>query len=238
MTRPAIVVLTGAGVSADSGLATFRDRGGHWEGRSVDEVATPAAWRRDPALVWRFYQERRRDLAAARPNAAHLALAALERRATERGVPFLLATQNVDDLHERAGSTPLHVHGELLRLRCEACGTSVHDATSLDPERYAPCPGCRHPRLRVDVVWFGETPYFMDEVGAAVARCTRFVAIGTSGVVHPAAGLIAAARARGAATTVQSLDPPANLDLRDDYRPGRAADVVPRLCEEIARGFD
>src|SRR5206468_11949574 len=145
--------------------------------------ATPAAWRRDPALVWRFYQMRRARLREAGPNEAHLALARLEGALRAAGVPFLLVTQNVDDLHERAGSRPLHMHGELARLRCERCGFSAHDVEHVDPDAFVPCTWCGHPRVRPDVVWFGEIPYHMEETGTALTACSAFVAIGTSGLV-------------------------------------------------------
>jgi NAD-dependent deacetylase len=237
VTKISIVVLTGAGVSADSGVATFRGAGGLWEGHRLEDVATPEAWRRDPRLVWRFYQLRRAALRTVGPNAAHRALAAFEPRCAAAGVGVTLITQNVDDLHERAGSRPLHMHGELLKLRCEACGATFVDTTSHDPERYVPCVACGAPRVRVDVVWFGEMPYFMGEIETALASCTHFVAIGTSGVVYPAAGLLAAARNRGAKTYVQSLDEPENLHPRDVFRPGRAAEVVPALLEELGAAW-
>ena len=233
----ALVVLTGAGVSADSGLATFRGAGGLWEGHAVEDVATPAAWRRDPRLVWRFYQLRRAALGEVEPNAAHRALAALQQALDARGVPCALVTQNVDDLHERAGARATHMHGELACLACEACGHRERQLESLDPERFVPCPACAAPRLRPDVVWFGELPRHLDEIDEALASCTHFVAIGTSGVVYPAAGLLASARAAGAATVVTGLEPPQNLHPADRFLPGRAANVVPALCRELARAL-
>jgi NAD-dependent deacetylase len=231
--RARVVVLTGAGVSADSGLATFRGAGGLWEGHAIEDVATPEAWARDPARVWRFYQMRRASLQRAQPNAAHVALARLERELSARGVPFVLATQNVDDLHERAGSRPLHVHGELAVLACERCGGRVRDVTELDPERFVACGACGAPRLRPDVVWFGEIPLHLEEVERAVEACTLFAAIGTSGVVWPVAGWLGLARASGARTVVASLDAPENIDPADEFRPGRAAETVPRWVEEV-----
>ena len=232
---PFVLVLSGAGVSADSGVPTFRDARGLFEGRRPDDVATPAAWARDPELVWRFYQERRAALRAVAPNAAHAALAALEARLTEAGVGFLLVTQNVDDLHERAGSRALvHMHGELSVLRCERCGGRERDLERCDPARFLACAACGHGRLRPDVVWFGEIPHGLERIEAALARCTHFLCVGTSGVVWPAAGLIGAARAQGAATWVQSLEPPENLAHGDRFVPGRAVDAVPALCVELA----
>jgi NAD-dependent deacetylase len=230
---PELVVLTGAGVSADSGLATFRGAGGLWEGRRVEEVATPEGWAADPAGTWRFYQQRRAALTGVEPNAAHLALARLQAGLDAGGVPCLLVTQNVDDLHERAGSTPLHMHGELAVLRCEVCGARVRDRESLDPERFVPCARCGHPRLRPGVVWFGELPHEVPRIERALARCTHFLAVGTSGQVYPAAGFLAAARAVGARTIVTGLDEPENLARADRFLPGRAAERVPTLVDEL-----
>jgi len=233
--KPAVVVLTGAGISADSGLATFRDAGGLWEGHRVEEVATPEAWQANPTLVWRFYQLRRRALADVEPNPAHLALARLERTLSERELPFTLITQNVDNLHERAGSSALHMHGELALLRCEHCHERVRDLERTDPETFLHCEHCAHsPRvLRPDIVWFGEMPFHMETIEDCLARATHFVSIGTSGQVYPAASFLSAARQYGAETTVNSLDEPSNIDPRDRFLPGRAATVVPRLVDEL-----
>lgn len=235
--RSSLVVLTGAGVSADSGVQTFRGGGGLWEGCRVEDVATPLAWARDPRLVWRFYQLRRRALCTVEPNAAHRALAGLERELSARGVPFLLVTQNVDDLHERAGSTALHMHGELVQLRCERCGAIFRELEHLEPEEYVPCARCGHARVRPDIVWFGEIPYRMDEIERALLGCTHFVSIGTSGVVYPAAGFLSLARQVGAQIYVNSLEAPENLDPRDEFRAGRAIDVVPALVDELLRSL-
>lgn len=231
--QPSLVILTGAGISADSGLATFRGAGGLWEGQRVEDVATPEAWIRDPQLVWRFYQMRRAALGTVEPNPAHHALAHLERELDQRGVPFLLVTQNVDDLHERAGSKPLHMHGELAVLRCESCGTRLSDTQHFDPESFLGCEACGFERLRPDVVWFGEMPYHMERIERALGGCTHFAAIGTSGSVYPAAGFLAAARAVGAQTFVVGLDAPDNLHPGDTFLEGRAARVVPLLVEEV-----
>lgn len=230
-----VVVLTGAGISADSGVRTFRDHGGLWEGHRVEDVATPEGWERDPRLVWRFYQERRRQLRSVQPNAAHTALTAFARAVVAAGHGFTLITQNVDDLHQRAGSDVLPMHGELQKLRCEACGTVVVDTLHVDPGRFVPCPECEHPRLRPHIVWFGEMPFHMAAIERALARCTHFAAIGTSGHVYPAAGMLQQARASGAITWVQALDPPVNLDPRDRFRQGRAALAVPVLLQELAQ---
>lgn len=231
--RACVVVLTGAGISADSGLATFRGGGGLWEGERVEDVATPRAWRRDPARVWRFYQQRRAALPRVEPNAAHRALRGLEIALVARGHELLLVTQNVDDLHERAGSQPLHMHGTIFHLRCERCGARVRDLERVDPAVFVPCAACGFERLRPDVVWFEELPLHLDAIEGALARCTHFLAIGTSGVVWPAAGFLAAARSRGARTLVNALEAPENVDPRDELRTGRARDVVPALCREM-----
>jgi NAD-dependent deacetylase len=231
--QPSLVVLTGAGVSADSGLATFRGAGGLWEGHRVEQVATPEAWAANPELVWRFYQMRRAALGTVEPNDAHRALAALGRELEDAGIPFLLVTQNVDDLHERAGAEPVHMHGELAVLRCESCGGRVHDRERLDPHEFLPCRACGHGRLRPDIVWFGEIPFHMERIESALARCTHFVSVGTSGAVYPAAGFLAAARSGGARTYVNSLDAPDNLHSADEFRGGRAARVVPTLADEL-----
>ena len=231
--RPSVVVLTGAGVSADSGLATFRDAGGLWEGHRVEEVATPEAWYRDPRLVWRFYQLRRGALGQVEPNPAHHALSRLAAELLRLELDFTLVTQNVDDLHERAGSEPIHMHGELAMLRCERCGHRERNLTDLDQGRFLGCPSCDHDRLRPDIVWFGELPMHMDRIEGRLRRATHFLSIGTSGLVYPAAGFLTAARAAGAHTFVNSLDEPSNLHPSDDFRPGRAAEVVPALVDEL-----
>lgn len=221
------MILTGAGLSADSGVPTFRGAGGLWEGRRAESLATPEAWVADPKTVWRFYQTRRAHMITVRPNAGHQALVSLEDDARRAGAAFTLISQNVDDLHQRAGSSPLAMHGQLAVLRCERCGHRVRDLEHLDPEVFVPCQRCQHPRLRPDVVWFGETPMHLPEIQAAVEGCTHFVAIGTSGIVYPAAGLLGLARAAGAQTWVISLDEPENLDPRDLFVCGRAAEVLP-----------
>lgn len=228
-----VLVLTGAGISADSGVRTFRDNGGLWEGQRPEDVATPQAWRRQREMVWRFYQARRAQLATVAPNPAHAALAELEQRLTSMGAGFTLVTQNVDDLHERAGSTPIHMHGELAWLRCERCDRRLRDLERVDPAHFVPCDACGHDALRPDIVWFGEIPYHMDAIEFALSLCTHFVAIGTSGQVWPAAGFLQAARQRGVRTWVQSLDEPSNIDPRDTFVPGRAAQAVPELSKSL-----
>jgi NAD-dependent deacetylase len=224
-----LVVLTGAGVSADSGVATFRGAGGLWEGQRIEELASPAAWQRDPQRVWRFYQQRRQQLLTVQPNPAHRALFDLERALLARGRRFTLISQNVDDLHQRAGSQPIAMHGQLLELACEACEGLWEERHSLDPESFVICPACGHPRLRPAVVWFGEFPRHMERIESALASADTFLSIGTSGLVYPAAGFLHTARSNGATTLVNSLDPPENLHPADIFLPGRAAEVVPAL---------
>lgn len=227
--RPALVILTGAGISAESGVPTFRGGGGLWEGHSIEDVATPAAFARDPERVLRFYDARRRQIAGVRPNAAHRALARLE--AAWEG-PFLLITQNVDDLHERAGSRKLlHMHGELLRARCARCGWS--DRWTGDLLGVA-CPACgRLPALRPDVVWFEEIPIGLDRIEAALEACTLFAAIGTSGQVWPAAGFVERARRAGAHTIELNLEPSDVSDRFAERRLGPASRIVPAWVEEL-----
>ena len=228
MTKPSIVILTGAGISAESGLRTFRDADGLWENHRVEDVATPEAFRRDPALVQRFYNERRRSLATVQPNAAHHALARLERE--RRGEVFLV-TQNVDDLHDRAGSRNLlHMHGELLKARCLAC-QAVH-AWPGDLDGTSRCPACERGGLRPHIVWFGELPLDMDRIYDAVERCDLFVAIGTSGHVYPAAGLVQAV-APGTRTVELNLAPSLVASAFQEVRTGRATDLVPAFVDEL-----
>jgi NAD-dependent deacetylase len=233
-TGPRVVVMTGAGISADSGVRTFRDHGGLWEGHRPEDVATPQAWRRERKVVWRFYQQRRAQLREVSPNPGHAALVALEQRVRAAGGEFTLVTQNVDDLHERAGSRPIHMHGELAWLRCERCERRLHDLEQVDPDRFVRCDACGHDALRPDIVWFGEMPYHLESIELAVSTCSDFIAVGTSGVVWPAAGYLHEARRLGARTWVQSLDAPENLDPSDRFRPGRAAVAVPALVDELA----
>ena len=224
-----IVILTGAGVSAESGVPTFRGPDGLWEGHRVEDVATPQAFRRDPALVQKFYDARRDALARVEPNAAHIALARLD---AEWPGGLLLVTQNVDDLHERAGSKRLlHMHGELKRALCLACGAApAWEATLSDAP---PCPRCDAPKLRPDIVWFGEMPYHMDEIDAAIGGCDLFVSIGTSGAVYPAAGFVDVARRAGAATLELNLDPSAGTAMFDEARHGPAGTLVPAWVDEL-----
>ncbi len=224
-----MVILTGAGVSAESGLKTFRDSGGLWEGHDVQEVATPEAFQRNPALVHRFYDQRRAQVQGVEPNAAHRALAQLER---ELAGELLLVTQNVDDLHERAGSqNVLHMHGELLKAKCLACGGSFEWREDL---AHGPaCPGCGQSRLRPDIVWFGEMPYHMHQIESALQGCDVFAAIGTSGVVYPAAGFVAVAAGSGARTVELNLETSGVSWLFHEAYEGPATQVVPEWVRDV-----
>ena len=222
-----VFVLTGAGVSAESGLGTFRDQGGLWTQYDLMEVATPEGFARDPTKVRAFYNLRRKNLAGATPNAAHVALAALEAGLSERGGSLFLCTQNVDDLHEQAGSARVvHMHGELRRTRCHRCGAAEADDGPLTAE--ARCRACgRTGTARPDVVWFGETPLHLDEIYDSLAEADLFVSVGTSGSVYPAAGFVAEARANGVRTCELNLEPSDNAWMFDERRYGPAAEVVP-----------
>jgi len=228
-----IVVLTGAGVSAESGLATFRGPDGLWEGHRVEDVCTPEAYRRNPALVHEFYDARRAKLRTVEPNAAHKALARLD---DEWPGKLLLITQNVDDLHERAGSKRLlHMHGELASAWCLACGERFGWEGPMGEE--ARCPTCdSQGHVRPDIVWFGEMPYEMDRIEEALRACDLFVSIGTSGAVYPAAGFVQTARYCGATTLEINLEPSLGSTLFDESRTGRAGDLVPVFVDEILSG--
>lgn len=226
-----IVILTGAGVSAESGVATFRGPGGLWEGHRVEDVCTPEALAHDPVLVHRFYDERRAKLTTVEPNAAHHALARLDR---EWPGELLLVTQNVDDLHERAGSNRLlHMHGELNSALCALCGVQTEWRDSLPP--VTRCPSCDAPALRPDIVFFGEIPYHMDVIDAALGRADLFVSIGTSGAVYPAAGFVRTARHHGAATLELNLDRSEGSGWFDESRLGPASSLVPAWVESLLR---
>lgn len=225
-----IVILTGAGVSADSGVSTFRDPNGIWAKYDYTEVATPEGFAANPVLVHSFYNARREALARVMPNAAHVALARLE---AATGDALTLVTQNVDDLHERGGSRRvIHMHGELLKARCAICGTNHRWTGDLSVETR--CPDCKADRfMRPHVVWFGEMPMFMDEIAAAIANADLFVSIGTSGSVYPAAGFVGEARCLGVPCIELNLEPSQNADVFTDARYGRASEIVPLWVEEI-----
>ena len=256
-----IVVLTGAGISADSGLATFRGADGLWEGHRVEDVATPEAFQRDPALVHQFYDARRARLSEVEPNAAHRALARLD---AEWPGELLIVTQNVDDLHERAGANRLlHMHGELAKGWCLACGERFPWQGPMSPSTVRPepveglhfsrdategqpfdklrtngsvnaCPSCQAVgQIRPDIVWFVEMPYEMERIEDALRGADLFVSIGTSGAVYPAAGFVQTARYCGAHCIEINLEPSQGSIFFDESRMGRAAELVPAWVEEM-----
>ncbi len=226
-----IVILTGAGISAESGLATFRGSDGLWCGHRIEEVATPEAYARNPALVQEFYNMRRAQLKEVEPNAAHHALARL---AAEWKGKLLLVTQNVDDLHDRAhaaqpphaGFELIHMHGELKKARCRISGEIRVCDGDLSADGL----------LRPHIVWFGEMPLSMDRIERALTRCDLFVSIGTSGNVYPAAGFVAQARYAGAHTLEMNLEPSLTRSQFAEARHGKATELVPAWVEEMLRG--
>ncbi len=228
-----VFALTGAGVSAESGLGTFRDKGGLWDEFDPMQLATPEAFARDPARVHAFYNLRRRALVDAVPNAAHAALARLESGLAAGGGSLFLCTQNIDDLHEKAGSRHVHhMHGELLAALCARCGHRAPWRRDLSVE--IACPACRRAGgLRPDVVWFGEMPYGLDTIEAALAEADRFVAIGTSGAVYPAAGYVAEARALGIPTVELNLAPSDVARSFDVGYYGPATETVPAFVDDL-----
>lgn len=231
-----LVVLTGAGISAESGVRTFREHDGLWEKHRIEDVATPEAFERDPMMVWRFYHERRKQLKTVEPNHAHKALVDLENKLG--GDRFLLITQNVDDLHERAGSRNLiHMHGELLKVRCTQCLYVKHteeDMLRVDGEGKTILPHCNcGGLLRPHIVWFGEMPFDMDTIQQCLVKATHFMAVGTSGVVYPAAGFIQMARMVGAQTLGFNLEPPENHHLFDIFYQGKAGEMLPQWVEAL-----
>jgi len=233
MTAQSIIILTGAGISKESGLETFRDEGGLWSRVRIEDVATPEAYARDPARVLEFYNMRRASMIGAniRPNAAHLALAKLEQVWPGE---VLLVTQNIDDLHEQAGSTNLlHMHGEMLKVRCDACGHPVAWRTTLSLDDT--CANCTTTgRMRPHVVWFGEMPFHMDDIDAALQRCQLFISIGTSGNVYPAAGFVQQVRLGGHSHTVElNMEPSEGATLFADATYGPATEVVPAFVDQI-----
>jgi NAD-dependent deacetylase len=225
-----IVILTGAGLSAESGLGTFRGTDGLWSKYDLAEVATPEGFARNPVLVHEFYNLRRKDLALAKPNEAHHALARLER---DYPGEVLIVTQNIDNLHEAAGSKKLiHMHGELARALCAGCGASI--PCNFDLSLETACTACGEAgSMRPDVVWFGEMPREMDQIYEAIAACDLFVSIGTSGNVYPAAGFVADARARGAHTVELNLEPSEGASLFAEASYGKASEVVPEFVAKL-----
>jgi NAD-dependent deacetylase len=229
-----IVILTGAGISAESGIATFRAADGLWEDHRVEDVATPEGFARDPALVQRFYDARRARLKEVEPNPAHVALARLDR---EWPGALLIITQNVDDLHERAGARRvLHMHGELRSAWCRACDARVAWETDLSDG--PACPNCGESgRMRPDIVWFGEMPYEMERIDWALMDADLFVSIGTSGAVYPAAGFVQTARYCGARTLEINLEPSLGSIYFHETRTGKAGELVPVLVDELLTGL-
>jgi NAD-dependent deacetylase len=228
-----LFVLTGAGVSAESGLATFRGSGGLWNGHRVEDVATPEAWEANPELVWRFYSMRRRDALAAQPNAAHRALAVIEQAMGDR---FYLCTQNVDDLHERAGSQRVHhMHGTLFQSRCESCAAAFADSASYEDAASLPaCRGCGA-AVRPHIVWFGEVPLDMEGIYHELERATVLLVVGTSGSVYPAAGFVHVANQRRIRTVYVGPEEPDNVDAFDEVILATAAVAIQEILREIER---
>ena len=229
-----IVILTGAGISAESGIDTFRGGGGLWEQHRVEDVATPEAFARDPDLVLRFYDMRREAIQTKQPNAAHTALARLD---AEWPGELLIVTQNVDDLHERASDgfggarRILHMHGEHLNAWCTWCDARTRWTGPLLDR--PPCPQCEARALRPDVVWFGEMPYHMDRIYRALRQADLFVSIGTSGAVYPAAGFVQNARELGLQTLELNLEPSQGSRWFHESRLGPASEIVPQWVDEI-----
>jgi len=231
-----IVILTGAGISKESGLSTFRDSGGIWSTVKIEDVATPEAFQRDPVRVHEFYNTRRCRLSGGdvTPNAAHFALARLER---DWDGEVLIVTQNIDDLHERAGSANLlHMHGELLKARCGGCGEVFAWPGDLSITEL--CPTCETPGLmRPHVVWFGEMPLYMDLIERALSGCGLFISIGTSGNVYPAAGFVAGVRQFGKAHTAElNMEPSGGATLFAETCYGPATEIVPAYVESLLNG--
>jgi NAD-dependent deacetylase len=222
-----LFVLTGAGISAESGLATFRGSGGLWNGYRVEQVATPEAWAADPTLVWHFYSQRRRNASSAQPNAAHFALTQIEQQLGDR---FYLCTQNVDDLHERAGSQRIHhMHGSLFQSRCTHCDEPFPDTDLYETTEALPkCTQCRAP-VRPHIVWFGEIPLDMDVIYRHLSRATVLLVVGTSGSVYPAAGFVDVANQRRTRTIYIGPEEPLNREAFDEILLGTATEVLPSL---------
>lgn len=232
-----IVILTGAGISKESGLDTFRDAGGLWTRVRLEDVATPGGFARDPGYVHDFHNRLRQSMAEYSPNAAHRALARLEHEmAARHGGRVLVVTQNVDDLHERAGSRNLlHMHGEILKVRCESCGTVAESRDAIGIA--TACAACTVAgQVRPHVVWFEEMPFHMPRITVELAACDLFVSIGTSGNVYPAAGFVAEVRQHGRAHTLElNLEPSEGASLFAETRQGPATELVPAFVEELLR---
>ena len=229
-----IVVLTGAGISAESGIRTFRAADGLWEDHKVEDVATPEAFIRDPELVHRFYNERRQHLLnGIKPNAGHKALADFEKSFKGQGGEFMLITQNIDNLHEQAGSQHIrHMHGELLSIRCQQSDQLFTCHNDSDPQMACRC--CQQiGNLRPHVVWFGEMPLYMDEIQQALSKCDLFISIGTSGNVYPAAGFFQMAKQYGAHTIELNLEASQSGSLFDEQHYGPATTLLPQYLPSL-----
>ncbi|MEM8636605.1 MAG: NAD-dependent deacylase [Pseudomonadota bacterium] len=235
MTIHSIVVLTGAGISAESGLGTFRDKDGIWTRYPLEDLATPEGFARDPEFVHGFYNDRRAALKTARPNAGHKAIAHLEKEWCRLGRTFTLVTQNVDNLHEQAGSTSdrlIHMHGELARVRCGLCETITDCMESISTSSV--CSKCgKTGFMRPHVVWFGEIPLGMEEITEALSSADMFISVGTSGNVYPAAGFVDMARTIGARTVELNLEPSENAYMFDETHYGVASEILPRWVDNF-----
>ncbi|MEO6805979.1 MAG: NAD-dependent deacylase [Edaphobacter sp.] len=232
-----LFVLTGAGISAESGLATFRGSGGLWNGHRIEDVATPEAWQADPELVWRFYSQRRRDALAAEPNAGHKALAKIEQHLTKINPDnFYLCTQNVDDLHERAGSRRIHhMHGSLFQSRCTRSNEHFFDREFYEnPGNLPVCKTC-HAALRPHIVWFGEIPLGMDAIYRELDRATTLLVVGTSGSVYPAAGFVQIANQRRIRTIYIGPEEPLNVRSFDEIILSPATEGLPAMAEALVQ---
>ena len=225
-----IFILAGAGLSAESGIPTFRGVGGLWRNYRIEEVASPEAWNLDPRLVWEFYSMRRRVASEARPNPAHFALAKLENALQDR---LFICTQNVDNLQEQAGSRNIvHMHGELFKSRCDSCNRPPFDDTNLyDPPVELPRCGCGG-RIRPHICWFGEVPYDLDRIYEALDACKVFIAVGTSGVGEPAASFLAEVNGRARTIYVGPEEPANASSFRECYL-GKAGEALPRLFDAL-----
>lgn len=233
-----IVVLTGAGISRESGIDTFRDKDGLWEQYPAEQVATPQGFAADPERVHHFYNLRRKALKTVKPNPAHKALAELEESLAERSGKLTIITQNVDDLHERGGAkNVIHMHGTLLSFKCDDCRCTwrFEDESTVGTK----CPSCRKAgHTRPDIVWFGEMPYHMEAIEIAIMNCDLFASIGTSGSVYPAAGFVEMARRLGKQTLELNLDPSDGAHLFHETRLGKAGTLVPEWVREIISKTD
>lgn len=224
-----LVVLTGAGISAESGISTFRDSGGLWEKHRVEDVSTPEGFAKDPAKVWKFYKERYEQARSVEPNAGHYALVDLENHLGEN---FALITQNIDGLHTRAGSRRLfEMHGSMQKTMCSKCGTRCGLDTIDLGEDIPLCKKCGG-YMRPDVVWFGEMPYHMHEIEELLHKCDAFMIVGTSGIVYPAAGFVMTAKYFGARTMAVNLSQVENRGFIDEFMQGKAGEILPGLVHE------